>query len=47
MNYFFDTFLAPQRKVTRPPGRIPGAVQRVERLSAKATRDTGDEGASH
>jgi hypothetical protein len=24
MNYFFDTFLARQRKVTRPPGRIPG-----------------------
>jgi hypothetical protein len=24
MNYFFDTFLAQQKKVTRPPGRTPG-----------------------
>ena len=34
---FGDFSLARQRKVTRPPGRTPGAVHRVERLSAKAS----------
>ena len=24
MNYFFDTLLAPQKKVTPPPGGTPG-----------------------
>jgi hypothetical protein len=35
---FGDFSLAQQRKVTRPPGRTPGTVHRVERLSAKATQ---------
>ena len=36
--FFGDFLLAQQRKVTRPPGRTPGTVHRVERLAAKATR---------
>jgi hypothetical protein len=35
--FFGDFLLAQQKKVTRPPGRIPGTVHRVERLQAKAT----------
>jgi hypothetical protein len=35
--FFGDFLLARQKKVTRPPGRIPGTVHRVERLIAKAT----------
>jgi hypothetical protein len=34
---FGDFSLARQRKVTRPPGRTPGTVHRVERLQAKAS----------
>ena len=34
---FGDFSLAQQRKVTRPPGRTPGTVDRVERLTAKAS----------
>jgi hypothetical protein len=34
---FGDFSLAQQRKVTRPPGRTPGTVHRVERLTAKAS----------
>ena len=37
---FGDFSLAQQRKVTRPPGRNPGAMHRVERFSAKATDTT-------
>ena len=35
--FFGDLLLARQKKVTRPPGRIPGTVHRVERLVATAT----------
>jgi hypothetical protein len=36
--FFGDFLLAQQKKVTRPPGRTPGTVHRVARLSAKATQ---------
>jgi hypothetical protein len=35
--FFGDFLLARQKKVTRPPGRTPGTVHRVERLVATAT----------
>ena len=35
--FFGDFLLARQKKVTRPPGRTPGTVHRVQRLPAKAT----------
>jgi hypothetical protein len=35
MNYFFDTFLALQKKVTRPPGRIPGMCRRTNQPTEK------------
>ncbi len=36
--FFGDFLLARQKKVTRPPGRTPGTVHRVQRLSARATQ---------
>jgi hypothetical protein len=45
MNYFFDTFLAPQRKVTRLPGRTPGTSvgtkQEQRKSEAHGGRDDG------
>jgi hypothetical protein len=35
--FFGDFLLAQQKKVTRPPGRTPGTVHRVERRTAKAS----------
>jgi hypothetical protein len=41
MNYFFDTFLARQRKVTRPPGRIPGTGRRTNQRQHKPETQDG------